>query len=39
MAAQLLDLQRLDRIAANHVSVDLKALCERVTADVAPWRS
>lgn len=36
MAAQLLDLQRLERIAANHAPVDLKALCERVTADVAP---
>ena len=37
LAEQLLDLQRLDRIAAHDdQQVGLKALCERVAADIAP---
>lgn len=37
LAEQLLDLQRLDRIAAHdQQQVDLKALCERVAGDIAP---
>jgi signal transduction histidine kinase len=36
MAAQLLDLQRLERSTTQHAPVELKALCERVTADIAP---
>uniref|UniRef100_UPI000D3B2B60 sensor histidine kinase n=1 Tax=unclassified Variovorax TaxID=663243 RepID=UPI000D3B2B60 len=37
LAEQLLDLQRLDRIALHERQpVDLKALCERVAGDIAP---
>ncbi len=36
LAEQLLDLQRLDRIASHDAQVDLKPLCERVAADIAP---
>ncbi|MGJ7610245.1 MULTISPECIES: sensor histidine kinase [unclassified Variovorax] len=37
LAEQLLDLQRLDRIASqDRQQVDLKALCERMAADIAP---
>jgi signal transduction histidine kinase len=37
LAEQLLDLQRLDRIAAQEwPQVDLKALCERMAGDIAP---
>jgi signal transduction histidine kinase len=37
LAEQLLDLQRLDRIAAQEwPKVDLKALCERMAGDIAP---
>ena len=36
LAEQLLDLQRLKQIGASEQPVDLKALCERVTAEVAP---
>lgn len=36
MAEQLLDLQRLDRGTPPAGTVDLKALCERVVADLAP---
>ncbi len=36
LAEQLLDLQRLDHIELHDQQVDLKALCERVAADIAP---
>jgi signal transduction histidine kinase len=36
LAEQLLDLQRLDHIELHEQQVDLKALCERVVADIAP---
>lgn len=37
LAEQLLDLQRLDRIASqDRQQVDLKALCERMAGDIAP---
>ena len=36
LAEQLLDLQRLDHLAPHDQQVDLKALCERVAADIAP---
>lgn len=36
MAAQLLDLERLRRAPINHDVVELKDLCERVAADMAP---
>jgi signal transduction histidine kinase len=36
LAEQLLDLQRLDHVVPQEQPVDLKALCERVAADIAP---
>lgn len=36
MAAQLLDLERLRRAPFDHKPVELKDLCERVAADMAP---
>lgn len=36
LAEQLLDLQRLDHLVPQEQQVDLKALCERVAADIAP---
>lgn len=37
LAEQLLDLQRLDRIASqDRQQIDLKALCERMAGDIAP---
>lgn len=36
LAEQLLDLQRLDGVVVQAQQVDLKALCERVAADLAP---
>ncbi|MDQ0013762.1 signal transduction histidine kinase [Variovorax boronicumulans] len=36
LAEQLLDLQRLDHVVLQEQPVDLKALCERVAADIAP---
>ncbi|MET3496327.1 sensor histidine kinase [Variovorax boronicumulans] len=36
LAEQLLDLQRLDHSVALDQQVELKALCERVAADIAP---
>lgn len=36
LAEQLLDLERLRRVAAVGEPVDLRALCERVAADLAP---
>ncbi|WP_233101838.1 sensor histidine kinase [Variovorax sp. IB41] len=36
LAEQLLDLQRLDHVVPQEEPVDLRALCERVAADIAP---
>ncbi|WP_395350625.1 sensor histidine kinase [Variovorax sp. UC122_21] len=36
LAEQLLDLQRLDGVVVQAQQVDLKALCERAAADLAP---